>query len=57
MPDDVRDAFGQLSRFVSNHEATIDFHGKNMMMRGDQLVLNDVVADLPTLSNAWWGGR
>lgn len=44
-PQDLRDAFDALETFVSNYSCGIDFHSENLMRRGEQLVLNDVIVD------------
>lgn len=45
----LRDACEWLAGFLSNYSASIDFHNGNFMLRGDEIVLNDVVADNETL--------
>lgn len=46
---DMREVVGELSMFVCNYQCTTDLHRANFMLRGDQLVLNDVVADVESL--------
>lgn len=42
----ARQALGDLRDFICNYDGyALDFHAGNMMRRGDQLVLNDVIAD------------
>lgn len=45
------DALERLRDWISNYDASCDFHAKNLMMRGDQLVLNDVVCDPKAVVN------
>jgi len=54
LPADLLEALQDVHTFVSNYDAMIDFHGKNLMLRGEQLILNDVVAD-PLQVRALWG--
>ena len=49
LEEDIRDLCGELSTFVSDYACSADFHRANFMLRGDQLVLNDVVADVESL--------
>jgi hypothetical protein len=43
VPENMRGALGELALFAGNHEAIIDFHRDNIMLRTDVIVLNDVV--------------
>lgn len=50
LPASIREALEQLSSFIANFKgATLDWHSKNLMRRGDTLVLNDVIADYEQL--------
>ena len=48
LPEDLRDSLADLGVFVSNYDCSADFHMANLMRRGNQLVLNDVVTDIAT---------
>lgn len=48
------DALDCLRTWMSNYDACCDFHGKNLMMRGDQLILNDVVCDPKAVAEIIW---
>lgn len=43
VPETMREALGELALFAGCHDAVIDFHQANVMLRGDMIVLNDVV--------------
>jgi hypothetical protein len=43
LPDTMRDAFSQLATFIASWNAALDFHSKNVMLRGDTIVLNDPI--------------
>jgi hypothetical protein len=49
LPEDLREALADVGTFCSNYEAMIDFHRANIMLRGDQIVLNDVVCETAAL--------
>lgn len=44
----LQDALDRTRNFLSNHDCAFDLHQANFMRRGEQVVLNDVVADLET---------
>lgn len=48
LPLGLRESLEELEVFMSNYDCGLDFHMANLMRRGDQLVLNDVVADVDT---------
>lgn len=45
LPGDMCEALDEVRQFISNYDAGMDMHTGNLMRRGDQLVLNDVVCD------------
>lgn len=53
LPMSLRDSLDQLSVFIRNYRAVQDFHKGNIMLRGDTIVLNDVVADAAAVERMW----
>jgi len=53
LPEDLREALSDIGSFVCNYDAVIDFHRANIMLRGSQVVLNDVVADPVAVDKGW----
>lgn len=51
LPAGLLDALDQVRDWMSNYECCVDFHAKNLMMRGDQLILNDIVCDSDVVVN------
>lgn len=49
LTDGLQEACGQLSMFVSNFDAAMDFKPSNFMLRGKTIVLNDVMADIESI--------
>lgn len=45
LTEDMRGACEDLSNFIGNYGAAMDVHRGNLMLRGETLILNDVVAD------------
>ncbi len=48
----LRHALDQLAMFCANYDCGHDFQRSNLMLRGDQIVFNDVVADIQSLIRA-----
>lgn len=50
LPEDVRDAIAAVGSFVCDYASCGDFKRDNFMLRGTQLVMNDVVSDIDVVS-------
>ena len=52
LDEDTQEAFGRVAQWMSNYECGHDFSAQNVMLRGTQLVFNDVIADTASLLKA-----
>ena len=57
IPEQMRQAFEELSIFVENFQCGLDFHPANIMCRGEYAILNDVVIDDDFYNERMFGAR